>query len=315
MFQKIVISLVSLLLFVSCDKRPNSTVSDTSRVPQRSTRADRLSRDVPGTREKLRSAFEAAKAIAPGEERESALAEVAKKALESAPDLAAEIIVAMSAGGDEKKSLIAAYIQKLMEEGKTDEAVTWADSLGDEVDIGIARSVIAQSLVSTDPEKAADMLSASSFSTVGIDPTAEQVLESWIATNPTQAAAWVSRLPAGEARGAGLKSLISTWINMDSGNAFSWVATQRNTIIREEAVEAVVAALIGQPEPIRNIQLETADKDFQQEIGQRIAELTPAPEPEPEPETEAPQEPDSSNPPLQEPESSPEPESDLETEP
>lgn len=284
MFQKIATSLAVLLLLVSCDKKQEANTSESAQAPRRSTRADRPSRNVPGTRDKLRNAFEQAKAMAPGEERESALAQVARKALDTSPDIASEAIKEMQAGSDAKISLIEAYIRKLLEVDRVDEALAWAVDLGNEKDTAVARAMIAELVATSNPERVAGMLSPSSFTAAGVDPAAEQIFQNWVATNPTRAAEWVTKMPTGEARNAGWKALLTTWINLDSKTAFSWVSSQKNTMIREEAVDAMVALLVGQPDPIRSIQLESAAENFQQEIERRIAALTPAPEPEPEPD-------------------------------
>ena len=116
----------------SCDEKQSDLAPESGAEPgKRTTRADRPSRDVLSGRDKLRAAFDTAKAREPGGDRDQALAEVAKKALESAPDMAAEIIRELSPGAAEKEALMEAYIRHLLEEEKSDEALAWADSLGD----------------------------------------------------------------------------------------------------------------------------------------------------------------------------------------
>ncbi len=319
MIQKLAIplTLMSLLLILpSCDSPEKQAANppESSDVPRKTTRVDRPSRDVPGTRDKLRAALQDARAKAPGEDRETALAQVARNALHTAPDIASEAIIDMQSGSDEKSGLIEAYLRKLLEEGKTEEASAWADALGNERETALARSMLAELLSASNPEQAASLLAPASFTASGVDPSAAQVLQNWVAVDPMRAAEWAAKLPAGDARNAGLKVLLASWVSIDAATAFSWVASQRNTLTRQAALDAVVSSMHDLPEPIRNAQLENADEAIQEEISRRIEELTQA-EKSTE-EVEPPEELDSSIQPEPEPQSSPEHEPEpLEPEP
>ena len=207
---------------------------------------------MPSSRDKLRAALESAKAMAPGPERDQAIAALAWKTLESNPELAALAIRELSAGTEEKTALIEAYVRKLITEERVDEATAWADALGDARDVATARGIIAMLLADAHPEQAAMLLPPSSFTAAGTDPAAEQVLNHWATTDPAAAVAWATRLPAGEARTTGLKMVFSRWIQGDSQAALDWTKSQNNPVLRKEALSAMIEAFTGQPEPIRS---------------------------------------------------------------
>lgn len=308
MIRKSALSLAWLLVLASCEKKQDQPALDSPLETRsgKTTRADRPSRGVPGTRDKLRAAFEAAKAREPGVERNQALAELASNALESAPDLAAEVIRELPAGIEEKQALIVAYIASLMTDERTEEALAWADSLGDGQDIAFARGQVSLLLAERNPQQAATLLPPSGFTAAGVDPAAEQVLQTWVAQKPAEAVAWASRLPAGDARTAGFKVIFNQWINTDSAAALTWAASQTNPQLRQETIHAMTEAFLQQPDPIRTILLEPADPNLRAEIENGIAEIArqaeaaaPPPEPDFQMESEPP------------PESAPEPQSDF----
>lgn len=284
--------LALLFVLVSCDGKQDRTRSDSSAESHPETTRAARPRDVPSTRDKLHAAWESAKTREPRAERDQAIAALAWQALESAPDLAALAIRELSAGAAEKPALIEAYLQQLIAEEKTEEAIVWADSLGAAPDITAAREKIALLLAVAHPEKAATLLPASSFTAAGVDPAAAQVLGNWTISQPTAAAAWAARLPQGESRAAGLKMVFSRWIQADTQSALNWTKSQNQPHTRKEALQALVEAFSGQPDPIRDSLLEPADPALRAEIEQGIAEAArqSAPsepsEPDPQPETE-----------------------------
>jgi hypothetical protein len=293
MTQKSALSLAWLLVLASCEKKQDQPALDpTQELSPRTTRTDRPSRDAPSTRDKLRTAFEAAKAIEPGAERNQALAELVSNALESAPDIAAEVIRELPAGIEEKQVCIEAYLAALMAAEKTEEALAWADSLGDEGDVAFARGKVLLLLAEKNPQQAAALLPPSGFTAAGVDPAAEQVLQTWVAQQPADAAAWATRLPAGDARTAGFKVIFTQWIGSDSAAALSWAASQTNPQLRQETLHAMTEAFLQQPDPIRTVLLEPAEPNLRAEIENGIAEIVrqaqeaePPPEPDSPPET------------------------------
>ena len=292
MIQKSALSLACLLVLASCEKKQDQPALDATREspPQRTTRADRPSRSVSSTRDKLRAAFEAARAKEPGAERNQALAELASNALESAPDIAAEVIRELPAGIQEKQALIEAYIAILMTDEKTEEALAWADSFPDEQDVAFARGRVLLMLAEKNPQQAATLLSPSSFTAAGVDPAAEQIIQNWVAQKPGEAVAWASRLPAGDARTAGFKVIFNQWIGTDSAAALTWAASQTHPQVRRETLHAMIEAFLQQPAPIRSVLLEPADPNFRAEIENGISEVVrqaQEAEPPPEPDSQA----------------------------
>jgi hypothetical protein len=285
--QKSAAAIALFLMLVSCGKKQDASVSgsDAETAP-RTMHAIRPPSGATGARDQLRTAFETAKLMGSGEERDKAISEIAWKALESAPDLAAAAILELPAGNEGKMALIDAYLRKLVAEEKSADAITWAESLGDERDIAYAREKISLLRAEAHPE----LLPASSFTAAGVDPVAEQALQNWSAKNPSDAAAWAARLPAGEARTAGFKIVLTQWLNNDASAALTWAGSQHNPQSRQEAMSAVIRVLNELPDPIRNILLEPADPSLRAEVEQGIAEIArqseneePAPEPETEP--------------------------------
>ncbi len=296
--QKSALSLACLLVLVSCEKKQDQADRDFTPEPRpRTTRADHPSRNVPSTRDKLRTAFEAAKAIEPGAERDQALAELASRALESAPDIASKVIRELPAGTEQKQAWIEAYLATLMADEKIEEAVAWADSLGDERDIAFARGKVVLLLAEKNPQQAAALLPPSGFTAAGVDPAAEHVLQNWVAQKPADAVAWATRLPAGDARTAGFKVIFTQWVITDSSAALTWAASQTNSQLRQETLHAITEAFLQQPDPIRAILLEPADPSIRAEIENGISEIVrqaqeaePPPEPDSQPETGQPPE-------------------------
>lgn len=274
MTPKISTCFAVLLALTSCEEKRTDPASGSGEEPvKRTTRADRPSRDIPSGRDKLRAAFETAKAREPGDDRNKAIAEVAWKTLESAPDLAAEFIRDLPAGTAEKAALVDAYLRQLFDEEKSDEALAWADSLGDGTDPASAKGRALVMLAGKHPEQAAKHLPVSDFTAAAVSPLTVEVLQTWVQQNPANAIAWTTRLPAGEARTAGYQAAFAQWFETDSKSAFSWVATQNNPHVRKEAVSAMVGLLISQPDPIRDFMLAPAAPDLRTEIEREIAEI------------------------------------------
>lgn len=296
-------------LFVSCNEKEEPSTPDApSEIRRRTThaprpvKAPRMSPDVnggdatesvaDGPRKELLTSLDSAKTKAPSVERDQELANIAWQSMESAPDLVLLAIRELSSANQEKPALIGAYIQKLMGEGREEEASAWAASLENAGDIACAKEKIALILAAKNPEQAAALLPASSFTAETIDPSAVQTLQHWTAQNPAEAVAWAARLPLGTARDSGLKIVFSQWIQADTQSALEWVSSQHRTPARKETIRAMSEAFAEQPDPIRNALLEPANPTLRNEIEQNISEIIGQPEePDPESQPEAPPEP------------------------
>lgn len=297
----------------SCDEQQRELPPESGVKPgKRTTQADRPSRDVLSSRDKLRAAFDAAKAREPGVDRDQAIAAVAEKSLESAPDMAAEIIRELSPGAAGKEALMEAYIQQLLEQEKSEEALAWADSLENAGDIASARGKVLIMLAQKYPEHATQLLPVSEFAAGTVKPVAAEVLQTWVLKSPADALAWTTRLPAGEARTGGYRIAFAQWFDTDTKSALTWVASQKNPSVRQEAVSAVIGLFVAQPDPIREAWLQPIDPNLRAEIEQGIAEairqsevVEPPPEPDEQQETPIELAPEA----LPEPQAQPEPDS------
>ena len=314
-----------LLVMASCEEKQEGLSPRSAAEPgKRTARADRPPRDVLSGRDILRAEFDSAKAREPGGDRDQAIAAVAKKALESAPDMVAEFIRELSPGAPEKEALMEAYIRHLLEEDKSDEALAWADSLGDAQDIAFARGKVLSVLAQKYPEQATKLLSVSEFAADTVNPVTEEVLQTWVQKSPADALAWTTRLPAGEARTVGYRIAFAQWFDTDTKSALTWVASQNNPSVRQEAVKAMIGLFVAQPASIREAWLEPVDPNLRAQIEQGIAEAIPqeeVAEPTPEPEHQTPPEPQPEpvTEPVTEPQSQPTPDSspdqEIESEP
>lgn len=270
--EKSLIVLTVLFGVVSCDKPPSSASPGAEEGPQK-TRVERSSRGIPTGRDQLRVAFEAAKSLEFDDKRNQALAKVAWEALETVPDIAAMAIRELPTGSDVKNSLMEAYLRKLIEKEKVEEALMWSESFRDTAS---ARSILAMVLSEKDPAKAANFLEASSFAAPEVDPAVDQVLRTWVRQNPGDAISWTTELPAGKARTTGLRIALSQWLNSDATAAFSWVSAQSKLAVRQEAVDAIAESLYEVPDLIRDSVLGPVEQDLRSEINQRIEEIDAA---------------------------------------
>jgi hypothetical protein len=218
-------------------------------------------------------ALTAARSVQPEEQRIIAITHVAREALQLAPDVTSDAIRELPSGIQEKRSLISSYLEALLEVERLDEAIAWADALGDEWSITVGREKIAAMFAESSPQKALNFLNASSFKGTGVSPEATHIIQAWVETDPSEALAWATKLPAGEARGAGYKVIFSRWIFTETPQALTWAASQTNPRVKEEALAAVVAALNEQPDPVRSHLLDSVGSDLRIEIEERLSQL------------------------------------------
>lgn len=285
-------------LLASCDKSQDSGRSESSNESNsRVERANRPPREnapnlrqgpgeplaaAPISRRELSESLAAAMKVASLEDCDKALAEVARKAMKNDPDIAAEALKQISTDGVEKIPLIQAYALRLMEKNP-DAALAWAASLSSETERAAATEQIVTHLAESDPERAAKLLSKSGHAGTEFDNTSEYVLQRWVATTPSDAAAWVATFPSGDVRKAAVKTVVSNWLVADSSAAYSWIKALKNNSIRKEATRAMAEALANQPMPIRDALLESADSGTRSELEQQVDQITKEQEKEPPP--------------------------------
>ena len=278
-------------MLVACDKQRGGDAAN-SNDPNKpgATRATRAARqDLPGRQKELRDALAEAKKIKIPEDRDKALVECAKEALEINPNAVAEIIRLLSADHPERVLLLKAMIARLMVEDPS-AATQWAATLESEKERALAGGEIALHTAATDPARAAELLAASGISGREFDEVAVQVLQNWATETPADAAAWVLRFPQGASRETAVKTVVSRWVQGDAEAAFSWIGTLKSPAVRKETTRSLAFALIDNPDPVRDAMLEHADpamrSDLEQQIGQIKEETRDKSEPEPEPEPE-----------------------------
>jgi hypothetical protein len=259
------------LLVASCDK-PNQAHSPAAENPdaprvtkkiQRPTREDR-----PDARSMLRSAHE----IEAQEARDKAIAKLAWDALELDPDLAREAMDKLTPGSPERIRLTQHLAMRMAEEN-VDSALTWAATLDNAHENAAAIGHIALVLADSDPERAGKLLSESGIEGRDFDVVVVQVLGRWAAQSPADAAAWVALFPAGASREAGIRSVVSIWVEADAAGALSWMTALQDDTVRGETIRAMAEALVSQPEEVRKQLLDHADPSLRAEIAMEL-ELT-----------------------------------------
>jgi len=236
----ILTGLIVLPLLVSCDGRKErvSLPEEGGKPPRASTKSQReRPGDPPPAGRELRPEYDKAKGIADPAQRDDALARVAWDAMELDPALAREAFGLLPAESAEKIRLIQHYAMRIAG-SDIKEALKWADSFGSEKESAAARCRIALVLSETDPRQAAQLLSDSAISDRESDVAIVQVLQRWAAKEAPAAAAWVVEFPEGAAREAGIKAVVSPWLESDAKAAFDWISALDGDL-RSEAVGAV----------------------------------------------------------------------------
>lgn len=247
------------LLLVSCDKpEKNPDAPDKAAAALRATKSTRQALDDPSnSRDRLRAAFKKAGEIAAPEERNQALAAAVWEALELDPQLAREGFLQLCAGSEEKNRLVQHFAMRLAEQN-VDDAVRWASALETETEKSLAFGKIALVLSEKEPARAARLLSDSGVAGREFDVAVVQVVQRWAAESPADAAAWVVLFDPGEARGAGLKTVLSLWAMNDPQAALAWIAAIPDETVRHQATLAMAEALGEQPESVQDGLLQQA---------------------------------------------------------
>lgn len=240
------------LLLGSCDKSAPVTKS-----PPEQTAAPRVTKSIrspdeepPASRSTLRESLENAAHLPTPEERDQALSAVIWDALEENPELAQEAFRKLSGGSEEKIALIKHFGMRLAEQN-LDTATAWAKSLATPDEQSLAFGKIALVLSATNPEAAAKLLSDSGVASRDFDVAVVEVIQRWAAQTPENAAAWVAQFDPGEIRSAGLKAVISTWVDQDVNATLAWINRLQNPSIKDEAITGMAETILEFPEARR----------------------------------------------------------------
>ncbi len=217
------------------------------------------------------------------EERDMAVAEIVRKALEIDPSFSAEAYRELSAESAEKPQLLEEGARRLLARSEA-EALAWADLLGTDVDA--AKGVIAEVLAESDPLHAVKVLVDSGISLEDPNGSAVMVIQHWGASAPEAAATWAVSVNAGESRKAAIKAIAPQWMMADSKAATDWMATLDDSNVRQEVSHAMAEALVGNPEFINQSILQYADPKIRADLEQQVRQLRLDTESEPEAEAE-----------------------------
>ncbi len=216
------------------------------------TKSQRSAREAsPEVRKKVRSALEQAKLISAPEERDKTVAAIVWENLELDPELALEAFQQLAPGSRERIRLIQHFAMRLAEQDIED-AVKWASTLENPEEISLAYGKIALVLAETDPERAANLISESGMAGREFDVALVQVIQRWAESEPSDAAAWVVLFDPGEARSAGLKTVVSLWAQSDTAATLTWIGSLQNEDLREEARLAMAEAILQQTPSIQD---------------------------------------------------------------
>lgn len=243
MIRRIPPIVIAALLLAACDKPRGSGGTDETTASGEASgtkRSARPKREHPSDAEQdPRAALQAAAKLPSQEEREKAIADIVWDALELDPALAREAFSQLTPDSAETIRLIQHSAMRLAESDPA-EAMKWADSLGTEKEIAAAKCQIALVLAENEPLRAAGILSESGVEGREFDVAAVQVLQRWAAKSPPDAAEWVAAFPAGAARPAGIKEVVSRWLGSDAEAVFAWKAHLEDSTVRNEVVSALV---------------------------------------------------------------------------
>lgn len=240
------LTLLSLWL-VSCEKSKNQAAVTEQSKQARVTKSERPERDeLAATPAELREMMKRAVTIQSPQEREQALQEIVWNAIEIDPDLAQEAFLQMTPGSEEKNQLIQHFAMTLAGENH-EAAMQWAAGLKNDQEKALALNSIALVLSENDPVKAAQILSDSGVAGRDLDVAVVQVIQRWADISPTDAAVWVQLFDSGEARQAGLKAIISTWIRADPRGTMSWISSLQRPEIYQDATLGMAETIFDLP--------------------------------------------------------------------
>lgn len=213
----------------------------------------------------------------PAQSTDECIAEWAWNMMEACPDLVGKSIRELSAESPQKQDLIRAYALSLLARSP-EEAITWANSLGDQASILAAREEIAMALPTEEIDRAVKLqLDPVRIARQGWDNSSACLLERWVGHESQAAARWVLGLGPGEARDAGLSTLCSQWLESDPASALGWLESQPSTVLRQEISHLMAQSLMETEESLRAQVLESATPDLRQQLEQQIAAILPPP--------------------------------------
>lgn len=265
-------------LLASCDKRPREAASGDELKNQTGPAITKTQRppqlEAPDPDEALQKELSAARSIVAEDERNQALSTLFWNLAETDPPRALEALREIPADASERSPLIQHFAMRFAEHD-IDAAIQWAEALESPEEKSAALGKIALVIAETDPVKAANLISESGIAGRDFDVAVVQVIQRWAAISPPDAAAWVVLFDPGEARSAGLQSVLGTWAENDAQAALKWIATLENEVLVDDARKAMVEAALQQTDEVQDEWMQRADPEIRalfQEIKDRDAE-------------------------------------------
>jgi hypothetical protein len=261
-------------LLASCDKSPEKTAA----APDRETSAPKVTKSVrpaagdePTLRNRMREAIGKADEIASPEERNRAIAAAIWDAVDTEPEQAREDVHKLTAGSEEKNSLISHLAMRLAD-SDVDAAINWSNSFESDEEKSLALGNVALVISADDPAKAAHLLSDSGVAGRDFDVSLVQVVQRWAAQSPNDAAAWVALFEPGEARSAALKEVITEWAVRDPRTAAGWISNHADESIRQDGSDAMAEALLVQPDAVQEQLLQSVTPEMRMRFEKLKAE-------------------------------------------
>ena len=279
---------LALLLALGCEKRerdgndktPSAQESPQARRPSRPPRDETTS-----SRQEFEEALRAAKELTSPEERATALADLARRWIEDHPAWFDRVLREIPVESEQVPGLVEAYLSTVLARD-LNEAIHWTDSLEDPA----LHAIALERLAAIMPEErladaATSLLDGNRLAVHGIDTVSEQFLQRWSAQDPATAAAWLARMPAGEAQNAGTQRLAGQLVMTSPDIAAAWLEALPFNTLRPTALDAMAATLANLPDPIRESMLGTPDSTLRTLLQDPLAaHLPPPPEAEAAPE-------------------------------
>lgn len=265
----IITTLCSGLCLVSCDKPDAQTDGKGKADFSKNPRGKRMLRDATEEQhlaydEQIKSALR----IESRSSREKALADIAWNAMESDPEAAHQAFQYLPEGGAEKIRLIQHYAMRLAEQN-ADEAIEWAETFENASENSAAIGHVALEIAEADPLRAAKLLSESGITGRDFDVVLVQVIQRWAAQSPQESATWVSSFPQGEARVAGIRTIMDQWLVREPAAAFGWLDRIEDESVRKETARVMQGVILQQPKTIRDSWLQHASAGAQHELQQQ----------------------------------------------
>lgn len=252
-------------LLASCDKRPGEAANGDELKNQPGpavTKNRRLpQQEAPDPDETFQKSLTAARLIVAEDERNQAFATLVWNLADTDPARALLGLAEIPKDAGERSPLIQ-HLAMRFAEHDLDAAIQWAETLENPEEKSAALGKIALVLAETDPVRAAGLISESGIAGRDLDVAVVEVIQRWSAISPPDAAAWVTLFDPGEARSAGLQSVLGAWAEKDTQAALKWISTLENEVLIDDARKAMVEAALQQTDEVQDEWMQRAGPEI-----------------------------------------------------